>query len=338
MTVRGERVERPNTVCVMDPAIASKVLPQGLRNRLSASVRLAPDPRVHYPGSDFPAALADAHILISGWGCPALTGDVLAHAPGLRAVMHAAGSVKSLVGEAVWRRGITVSSAADANAAPVVSHTLALITLAVRRTLSMAAGYREGWPAFEARSGADGRTVGIVGASRIGRRVITGLAKADAGYRLLVSDPCLADEDARLLGAERVELADLCRHSDVVSIHAPLLHETSGLFDAALLSLIPDGGALVNTARGPIVDTAALTAECASGRLEAYLDVTDPEPLPADHALLNLPNVLVTPHIAGAQGDEVTRLGRYAVEEVERWVAGRPLLGEVTRQALPRLA
>jgi phosphoglycerate dehydrogenase-like enzyme len=95
---------------------------------------------------------------------------------------------------------------------------------------------------------------------------------------------------------------------------------------------------LINTARGAIVDTAALTQECSSGRLEAYLDVTDPEPLPPDHPLLGLPNVLVTPHIAGAQGSEVRRLGAYAVAEVERWLRGEPLLGEVTREALPRLA
>ncbi|MFJ3421854.1 hydroxyacid dehydrogenase [Streptomyces sp. NPDC086082] len=338
MTAREGRVARPNAVCVMDPAVASRVLPQELRDRLSASVRLAADPVVLDREADFPAALADADILISGWGCPALTAEVLARAPRLRAVMHAAGTVKSLVSDVVWERGIAVSSAADANAGPVVSYTVALIALAARRTLSMAAGYQDGWPAFDARSGADGLTVGIIGASRIGRRVITELVAADAAYNVLVSDPYLTDEDARLLGAERVELPDLCRRSRVVSIHAPLLSETTGLFDSALLALIPDGGALINTARGSIVDTDALTAECASGRLEAYLDVTDPEPLSADHPLLNLPNVLVTPHIAGTQGDEVARLGRYAVEEVERWVAGQPLRGEVTRQTLPRLA
>ncbi|MGY5006686.1 NAD(P)-dependent oxidoreductase [Streptomyces sp. 900105755] len=143
---------------------------------------------------------------------------------------------------------------------------------------------------------------------------------------------------AARLGAERVGLAELCRRSAVVSVHAPLLPETTGLLDAGMLALIPDGGVLVNTARGAIVDTAALTRECASGRLEADLDVTDPEPLPPGHPLLSLPNLLVTPHIAGAQGSEVRRLGRYAVAEVERWAAGEPLLGEVTREGLHRLA
>ncbi|WP_217555361.1 hydroxyacid dehydrogenase [Streptomyces sp. GbtcB6] len=325
---------RPTAVSVMDPVVADQVLPAELRDRLSGLVRLAPGP----VGAVFPAAFAEAEVLISSWGCPRLTADVLARAPRLRAVMHAAGSVKGLVTDAVWERGIVVSSAADANAGPVAAYTLALVTLAARRTLTMAAGYGAGWPAFESRTGADGGTVGIVGASRIGRAVLAGLRRSDAGHRLLLSDPHVTDEQARRLGAERVGLAELCRRSAVVSVHAPLLPETTGLLDAGMLALIPDGGVLVNTARGAVVDTEALTRECASGRLEAYLDVTDPEPLPPGHPLLSLPNVLVTPHIAGAQGSELRRLGRYALAEVERWAAGEPLLGEVTEEALHRLA
>jgi phosphoglycerate dehydrogenase-like enzyme len=338
MTARAASPDRPTAVCVMSPAVAEFVLPQELRARLSALVRLAPDPVGPDLDAAFPAVLADAEILVSGWGCPRLTTDVLARAPRLRAIVHAAGTVKSLVSDAVWERDIVVSSAADANAGPVVSYTLALITLSARRTLTMAAGYADGWPAFGSRSGADGHTVGIVGASRIGRRVIAELARSDAGYRVLLSDPYVTDEEARRLGAQRVELAELCRQSGVVSVHAPLLPETTGLLDARMLALVPHGGVLINTARGAIVDTEALTRECSSGRLEAYLDVTDPEPLPPGHPLLSLPNVLVTPHIAGAQGSEVRRLGQYAVAEVGRWVAGEPLLGEVTREALPRLA
>ncbi|MFF1920595.1 hydroxyacid dehydrogenase [Streptomyces sp. NPDC058221] len=322
----------------MDPDIVGQVLAPELRAQLSESVLLAPDPPRPDPHRWFPDALADAEILISGWGCPRLTADVLARAPRLRAVMHAAGSVRSLVSEAVWERGIVVSSAADANAAPVAAYTVALITLAARRTLTMTAGHLDGWPAFDSRSGSDGHTVGIIGASRIGRRVIAELDRSDADFEVLLSDPHVTDEEALRLGAMRVELPELCRRSGVVSVHAPLLPETTGLLDAEMLALIPDGGALINTARGALVDTEALTDACSAGRLEAYLDVTFPEPLPPGHPLLRLPNVLVTPHIAGAQGSEVRRLGRYAVAEVERWLAGDPLLGEVTRETLRRLA
>ncbi|AQA10603.1 hydroxyacid dehydrogenase [Streptomyces malaysiensis] len=335
MTARAAHPARPRAVCVMDPAVAPLVLPHDLRAHLSEVVEFLPDPT----GPEPLAALADAEILISGWGCPRLTAGVLARAPRLRAVMHAAGTVKSLVSDAVWERGIVVSSAADANAGPVVSYTLALITLAARRTLTMAARYDAGvWPDSATRTGADGLTVGIVGASRIGRRVIDRLVRSDAGFQVLVSDPYVTDEEARRLGAERVGLDELCRRSAVVSVHAPLLPETTGLLDARMLALIPDGGALINTARGAVVDTEALTRECAEGRLEAYLDVTDPEPLPSGHPLRSLPHVLVTPHIAGAQGTETRRLGQYAAAEVARYLAGAPLLGEVTPDVLPRLA
>ncbi|GAB4005772.1 hypothetical protein GCM10029992_54610 [Glycomyces albus] len=135
--------------------------------------------------------------------------------------------------------------------------------------------------------------VGIVGASRIGRAVIGLLA--DHGVRTLIADPYLGPREARELGAEPVGLDDLCRRSDLVSLHAPALPETAGMIDARRLALLRDGAALINTARGSLVDTAALTAECATGRISAVLDVTDPEPLPPDHPLLRLPNVFVTP-------------------------------------------
>lgn len=338
MTALPIRPARPAAVCVMSPDVADLVLTPDLRARLATRVRLLTDAAGTEVHASFPDALAEAEVLVSGWGCPRLTAGAVAAAPRLRAVVHAAGSVKSLVSDAVWERGIAVSSAAHANAGPVVSYTVALVTLAVRRTLAMAAGYAAGWPGPRARSGGDGVTVGIVGASRIGRGVIAELARADAGYRILLSDPYVTDAEARLLGAERVELDELCRRSAVVSVHAPLLPETTGLLDAAKLALLPDGAALINTARGAIVDTDHLAAECAAGRLEAYLDVTDPEPVPPDHPLAALPNVLLTPHIAGAQGTEVRRLGQYAVAEVARWTAGEPLAGEVTRRSLARLA
>lgn len=288
-----------------------------------------------------PAGLGDVDILVTGWGCPPLTKAVLETAPRLRAVIHAAGSVKQLVTEAVWERRIVVSSAAEANAGPVADFTLAAIGLAAKGALPAAAAYADGGrlPAFRDRQGADGRTVGVLGASRIGRRVIAGLRAATAGYRVLLYDPYVTDEEAARLGTERVDrLADLCRASDIVTVHAPGTPDTYRLLDAEHLALIPDGGTVINTARGSIVDTESLERECSSGRLSAWLDVTDPEPLEKGHALFRLPNVLVTPHIAGAQGSEGRRLGTYAVEEAGRWVRGEPLLGAVERESLERSA
>lgn len=331
--------DRPVAAIVMGPAASDLVFPADVRERLARCVRLEPA-LILGPLEDATAraTLAETEILLTGWGCPTLTADVLAGAPRLRAVMHAAGSVKTLVSDALWDRGIVVSSAADANAGPVVAFTLAAITFGAKKTLPAAALYERGWPDFSVRVGGDARTIGIVGASRIGRRVIAALRASDAGYRLLLTDPYVTEADAERLGVELVELPELCRRSSIVSVHAPQLPETEGMISAAMLKLIPDGGIVVNTARGALIDNEALAEECAAGRLDAYLDVTEPEPLPAGHPLLSLPNVLLTPHIAGAQGSEVRRLGAYAVAEVERYLAGEPLQGGVRREDMARMA
>ncbi|MEV0261378.1 hydroxyacid dehydrogenase [Streptomyces sp. NPDC050617] len=331
--------ERPTAAMAMGADEAEAVLPPELRARLARLTELHPEPLTG--PLDGPAArtvLARTDLLVTGWGCPALTADVLAHAPRLRAVLHAAGSVKDLVSDALWDRGIIVSSAAEANAGPVADFTLAAVVLAAKKALPAAAAHPAGRPAFRDRQGADGRTIGVIGASRIGRLVLARLRDSGRGHRLLLHDPYVREDDAARLGAEPVALDELCRSSSIVTVHAPELPETFRMLDARRLALIPDGGTVINTARGPLVDTDALTRECAAGRLDAFLDVTDPEPLPAGHPLPALPNVLVTPHIAGAQGSEARRLGAYAVDEVARCLRGEPLLGRVTAADLPRLA
>ncbi|MGW1200029.1 hydroxyacid dehydrogenase [Streptomyces sp. NPDC002536] len=317
-----------------DAELAAAVLDTGLRARLAEVVQMGPD----VVAEPLEPLLGTADLLITGWGCPALTEEVLEGAPRLKAVVHAAGSVKSLVTDTVWERGLVVSSAADANAGPVAEYTVAAIVLAGKKALSTAAAYDAEWPGFRDRQGLDGRRIGVVGASRIGRRVITRLNAAEAGYQVLLYDPYVSATEAAQLGVELVDLNTLCRASTIVTLHAPELPETRWLLDAERLALIPDGGTVINTARGSLIDTEALARECASGRLDAFLDVTDPEPLEKGHTLAALPNVLLTPHIAGAQGSEVRRLGEFAVGEVERWVRGMPLRGRVSREELERLA
>ncbi|MFI9721221.1 hydroxyacid dehydrogenase [Streptomyces sp. NPDC052396] len=303
--------------------VAAAVLPPELRARLG---RLT-DP------TDTPE---HAEILLTGWGHRwVLDRPTLAGAPALRAVVHTGGSVKSLVTEATWERGILVSAAAGINAGPVADYTVAAVLLAAKKALSAAAG---GWPRFAARRGADGTVVGVIGASRVGRKVLARLHAAEAGYRLLLYDPYVSPAEAARLGARLLDLETLCRQCQVLTLHAPELPATRGLLNAARLALIPDGGTVINTARGSLIDTEPLTRECAAGRLDAFLDVTDPEPLPAGHPLLSLPNVLVTPHIAGAQGSEARRLGLFAVREIERLVRGEMLLGLVRPEELHRMA
>lgn len=332
---------RPTLVLAMRPDVADLVLPAALRARLDALADVHPAVLADFttPGGDGLTALTAAEILLTGWGCPPLDAAALERMPRLAAVVHAAGTVKGHVGPEVWRRGIAVSSAADANAAPVVEFTLATVWLAARRALGSAAAYAEGQvPGHGGRFGADGAAVGVIGASRIGRGVIARLRAAPAGFRVLLADPYVTPEEAERLGVELTDVDELCRRSDVVTVHAPDLPETRHLLDARRLALLHDGAAVVNTARGRLIDTDALTRECAAGRLDAYLDVTEPEPLPVGHPLHALRNVLLTPHLAGAQGSEVQRLGAYAVDEVERLTRGEPLRGAVKAEDLTRIA
>ena len=286
--------------------------------------------------------LAEADILVSGWGCPLIDARVLATAPRLRLIAHAAGTIRGLVTPAVFARGIAVTNAADANAVPVAEYTLAAILLANKRVLEFAQTYRRErrhiHPSHcaEPSVGNWQKTIGIVGASRIGRRVIELLKPFD--MIVLVCDPYLSAEEAAVLGAEKRELEALLTGSDVVSLHAPLLPETRHMLDARRLGLMRPGATLINTARGGLVDQDALIAELVSGRISAVLDVTDPDPLPADNVLYDLPNVLLTPHLAGAVGDERHRFGRLIAAEVQRFANGEPLRHAIDAASFARQA
>ncbi|MFD8231805.1 hydroxyacid dehydrogenase [Streptomyces sp. NPDC059696] len=269
-------------------------------------------------------ALARAEILVTGWGCPRIDKTVLDKAPLLRAVLHSAGSVKSFATDALQERGIAVSSAAGANALPVAEYTLAMILLAGKGVLAARDRLRAtrpvaGWGVIPG-IGNHGRRVGVIGASRIGRRVLELLRPFD--LRPVLTDPYVDERAAAALGVPLLPLDELLRTSGIVTVHAPETPETHRMIGRRELALMPDGAVLINTARGSLVDHDALVAELRTGRLTAVLDVTDPEPLPVDSPLYDLPGAFVTPHLAGSQGNELARLGLVVAQEAERLVAG----------------
>ncbi|MDT7840330.1 hydroxyacid dehydrogenase [Streptomyces justiciae] len=331
----------PRAVFAMDPVHLPLLFPAPLMGRLRQAADL--DPALVVQDFTDPVAadaLARAEVLITGWGCPPLDAGVLAAAPRLRTVLHAAGSVRSLVGDALWERGITVSSAVTGNALPVAEYTLAMILLAGKDTFTHRERFRNTHayptPTETAHTGNVGRRVGVIGASRVGRRLLELLRPFD--FTVLLHDPYVSAAEAAGLGAQLVSLEDLLRHSDIVSLHAPDIPETYRMLDGERLALIRDGGVLINTSRGALVDPDALADELVSGRLHAVLDVTEPEPLPAGSPLYRLPNVFLTPHIAGSLGNELERLGRIVVEELERLGAGVAVVHEVRRADLARVA
>lgn len=326
----------------MAPALAPSLLDDGVLRRLVQVAELEPGLVIDDFGrADAIRALRDAELLLTFWGCPPIDARVLALAPRLQAVVHAAGSVRWHVTDACWERGVRVSSAAAANSLPVAEFTVAAILFSNKRVLEVRDEYRRArgprdWRALYPDVGNYRRTVGIVGASRIGRRVIELLAPYS--FDVVVHDPYLPVAEAARLGVRPVGLDELCAVCDVVSLHAPELPGTRHMIDRRRLGLMRDGATFVNTARGSLVDQAALTAELTAGRLNAVLDTTEPEHLPAGSPLYDLPNVLLTPHFAGSHGTELRRMAEYAVEEVGRYAAGLPFAHPVLREELDRTA
>lgn len=315
----------------MDPGLETRIFDAAQRHRLERHLQIAVEP---WDGHD-------VEVLITGWGAGAIGPVELDRMPSLRAILHSGGTVKPFLHREVWARGIRVTTAAAANALPVAEFALAAILFAGKGVFQIAQDYAHD-PDVDLRSprfatiGNYSRTVGIVGASQIGRRVIDLLRPFD--ITVLVSDPYLDDGEARSLGVRRVELGELFASSDVVSLHAPLLPATVGMVSAELLESLPAGATLINTARAGLVDQPALLRLLSRGRIRAVLDVTEPEPLPLDHPLRHAPNVFLTPHLAGAQGNELRRLGESVVREVEAFVAGRPPLRPFTVEDLDRSA
>jgi phosphoglycerate dehydrogenase-like enzyme len=326
----------------MAPATAAAVLDESALAALRRVCELAPGPALDDLTSPRArAVLRDVEVLVTGWGCPPLDSAVLAAAPELRAVVHTGGSVRGHVTEECWARGIAVTSAAAANALPVAEYAVAMILLSGKKVLERARDYRrsrrhDDWLAVPRHVGNFDRTVGILSASMIGRRVIDLLGQHS--FRILLHDPFVTASEAADLGAELVGLDELFARSDVVSVHTPLLPATRGLVGRAQIAAMRPDAVLINTARGAIVDQDALVEATAAGRIRAVLDVTDPEVLPAGHPLWDNDNVLITPHLAGSQGNEWRRLADAAVAEVSRWAAGRQFAHPVPRERLGRIA
>jgi phosphoglycerate dehydrogenase-like enzyme len=286
-----------------------------------------------------PGVLAEAEVILSGWGAPAMDGGFLAAAPNLRVVLYGAGSIRRVATPAFWERDLRITSAYAANAVPVSEYALTVILFSLKRGwhFAFSAQREKALPRQGQVPGAYGSTVGLVSLGMVGRLVRERLRPFD--LRVVAYDPFVTPEEAHVLGVDLMSLEDLFASSDVVSLHVPLLPETEGMILGSHLASMKRNATLINTSRGAVVREAEMV-EVLGERpdLWAVLDVTHPEPPEPDSRLFDLPNVVLTPHIAGSLGNECRRMGRLVVDELRRYVAGEPLKLEITRERAALMA
>jgi phosphoglycerate dehydrogenase-like enzyme len=310
------------------------------RARIDALATVVAPPQTPESALALPAEiLSSVDCLITGWGGPVLDAAWLARLPRLASVFHAAGSVSRIMTVEAWQRNLVVTTASEANALAVAEYTGAMIVLCLKRVWRLALELRAcgAAPSRATIGGCVDAVVGVVSLGVIGRLVAAQLARLDVTR--LAHDPHVSPRLARTLGITLVSLEELFQASDVVTIHAPHLPATERLITGAHLSSMQEGAALINTASGAVVREDELI-EVAGRRpdLQFVLDVAWRMPPDPDSPLYRLPNVLLTPHIAGSRGRECRRMGRAIVSELERHVGGRPLRCRITLDTVAHTA
>ena len=246
-------------------------------------------------------------------GSKPITDRVLAASPALRIVAKNGAGVDSVDLDAARTRQIAVAVAPAANAHAVAEHAIALMLALVRQLPQLDRMVRAGQWAGSTWQGRDfrGATVGIIGYGSIGRA--TAQLAAALGAKVLVLRPHGQTDGF----ATEPELHRLLPQVNILSLHCPLTDRTRGLISAHELSLLPRGSLLINTARGPVVNEAALVDALHNGQLDgAGLDTFDIEPLPATHALAALPQVLLTPHVAGVTRDAALQVAAMTARNI----------------------
>jgi len=276
--------------------------------------------------------LARTEIIFTSWGAPVMDETFLSAIPRLRAVFYAAGTVRYFVTAALWQRRIKVFTARTINAVPTSEYAAAAILLGLKKFWHYARLTREqrNFPPKHPMPGVHRRTVGLVSYGAVGRLVRQRLRSS--GIKIIVYDPYLLSAEASHEEVRLVSLAELFMEADVVSLHAPLLDETRNLITGFHFERMRPNAVFINTARGAIVNEAEMIA-AAQNRpdLQMILDVTVQEPPPVDSLLYTLPNIVLTPHIAGSVGNECRELGESMIDEFQRFVEGRPLKYELTQ-------
>jgi phosphoglycerate dehydrogenase-like enzyme len=306
----------PKAAVAMTPARADDVCDAQTRQLLESRFE------VSWGSADFgpeelPGLLAGADLILTSWGTPGLTADLLTSRP--LVVAHAAGTVKNLIDPAALRDRVTVFSAATRIAWSVGEYCLGAMLTLLRRFPQFDTSMRAGqWrPGGLRGTELRGRRIGIVGASSTARALMTLLRPFQP--EIVVYDPYLTAGRAGSLGVQLASLEEVVA-SEILSIHVPNLPATEGMITRSLLAKMPDGGIVINSSRAPSIDQDALFSEVVNGRLYAALDVFSPEPAALPPELRASDFVLLTPHVAGDTVEGHLALARYVITDALEWL------------------
>jgi len=267
---------------------------------------------------------ADADILVTCWGAPKITMNVLKACPKFKYLVHTAGELKWFIERPVIESGFLVTNWGDSTSASTAEGALAMTFAILRNYHKMVDWTRKDrlyWDTPGQDEGLFEQRVGIHGLGAIGQEYV----KLIKPFNCHVSafSPHVPDSIFQALGVKRAKtIEELYSTNRIISCHAARTPANYHIVNARILALIEDGGYFVNTGRGDVVDTEALIAELRTGRITAALDVFEEEPLAADSPLRDMPNCFVVPHRAGPTPDRRKDMGRHAVDNILRYIKG----------------
>lgn len=334
--------QRLNVLCLLVPPLRDHLMrpPSVQRLEAIANVTWLPSGGVPTKPETWETVLGDVHVIMGSWGMPRFDNQLLDLLTSLELVAHGAGSVKPFVTPGFFEKGIRVTHGASVIAKSVGEWCLMAALVGMRRAVAFHEAMRvDGWKVSQDGHGDElaGKRIGLLAMSQTARAFLILLKPFGCDVR--VYDPYLAEDDATKLGVVKEHSIDaLCGWADIISNHVPSTPETANLIGPRQLAQMQDGALIINSARPAAIDYSALISELQSGRLRAALDVFPDEPVSPGDPVRQLPNVLVTPHIAGATWDGRARLGATMVDEIVRFASGQPLKHEVRPDRLSTMA
>ncbi len=284
---------------------------------------------------DIQAFVSGADIIITSWGSPKIDRSVLNAAPDLKFVFHAAGSIKSVLDMDVMKNGVRVSSASGVLGRNVAVTAFGLILSSVKKIpwwnefIKGEKDWRGNKKLLQYTEEISGVNTGVISMSIVGKNLVSLLKNVTDN--IFVYDPYWSEENILKSGGKKVEgLHEIAEKCDIIALCAPLLKATEGMLDKKFFLKMKDGAVLINTARGALIDEAALIEELRKERIFACLDVTNPEPPSPESPLRSLKNVVLSPHLAGLVNSGLGDIGKFCAAEIKRFISGEPLLNEIT--------